>query len=160
MEKDTSRLNRIRGIANYQFTENIGRVFFPRKVEISLSKRTGRIRHIYLNGVLIATLRPTDGLFSLTIDGAQRLRSLIKPSGLRVVVQGDVEKFAKEGKNIFARHVINADVEIRPGEEVIVTNEKDEVLAVGRALLTGKEMPSFKRGVAVKTRRGVDETKR
>jgi len=56
--------------------------------------------------------------------------------------------------------VIRADGEIRPGEEVIVTNEKDEVLAVGRALLRGKEMLSFKRGVAVKTRRGVDETSR
>jgi len=43
---------------------------------------------------------------------------------------------------------------------VIVTNKKDEVLAVGRALLTGREMVLFKRGVAVKTRRGVDETKK
>ena len=158
MVKDVAYLNRIRGIANYQFPENIGQVFFPDETEISLSKRTGRIRHIYFNGMLLATLRPTDGLFSLTIDGAKRLRSLIGPSRLRVVVRGDVEEFAKEGRNIFARHVVSADAEIRPGEEAIVTSEKDEVLAVGRALLTGREMLSFKRGVAVKTRRGVDKT--
>ena len=160
MEKDILYLNRIRGIANYQFAENIGQVFFPSRVEISVSKRTGRIRHIYLDGALMATLRPTDGLFSLTIDGAMRLCSLVGPSRLRVVVQEDVEEFAKEGRNIFARHVINADVEIRPGEEVIVTNKNDEVLAVGRALLTGREMVSFKRGVAVKTRRGVGKSKK
>ena len=160
MEKNLSHLNRIHGIANYQFAKNIGRFLFPKEVEIALSKRTGRIRHVYLNGTLIATLRPTDGMFSLTIDGAQRLRSKIGSPRHRVVVRGDVEKFAKDGRNIFARHVINADVEIRPGEEVIVTDEKDEVLAVGRALLTGLEMLSFKRGIAVKTRKGVDEIKK
>ncbi len=154
MEKDIKYLNRIRGIANYQFDKEIGRTFFPDEIEIALSKKTGRIRHIYLNGTLIATLRPTDGLFSLTVNGAKRLSSIIGPFRFRVIVQTEVEKFAKEGRNIFARHVANADIEIRPGEEVIVTNEKDEVLAVGRALLTGREMLSFKRGVAVKTRRG------
>jgi len=61
MEKDTAYLNRIRGIANYQFSRNIGRVFLPRNIKISLSKKTGRIRHIYLGGTLMATLRPTDG---------------------------------------------------------------------------------------------------
>jgi 7-cyano-7-deazaguanine tRNA-ribosyltransferase len=160
MERKISYLNRIRDIANYQFERNIGLKFFPDEVEISLSKRTGRIRHIYLDGVLLATLRPTDGFFSLTVIGARRLTSLIKLPRLRVAVQGDVEVFAKKGMNIFARHVIAADPKIRPGEEVIITDEKDQVLAVGKALLTGKEMLSFKRGVAVKTRRGVDESRK
>ena len=157
MERKISYLNRIRDITNYQFERNIGLKFFPDEVEMSLSKRTGRIRHIYLDGVLIATLRPTDGFFSLTVSGAQRLTSLIKFPRLRVIIQGDVEVFAKKGMNIFARHVIAADPNIRPGEEVIITDEKDKVLAVGKALLNGKEMLSFKRGVAVRTRRGVDE---
>ena len=160
MEKEISNLNRIRGIANYQFPGNVGGCFFPDEAEITLSKKTGRIRHVYLNGILMATLRPTDGFFSLTIDGAKRLSSLVSPHRIRVVVREDVEKFAKDGRNIFARHVINADIEIRPGEEVIITNDRNEVLAIGRAHLTGIEMLSFKRGIAVKTRRGVDRLKR
>lgn len=160
MEKNTSHLNRIRGVANYQFVKNVGRTLFPRKVTISLSQRTGRIRHVYLDGVLLATLRPTDGLFSLTIEGARRLSKKISSPRFRVVIQRDVEEFAKKGKDVFARHIVVADPDIRPGEEVIITDEKDEVLAVGRALLTGREMLSFKRGIAVKTRRGVGETKK
>jgi len=157
MEKDKSHLNRIQGIANYQFEEDIGRELFPDGVKITLSKKTGRARHVYLDGKLMATLRPTNGFFSLTINGAQRLSSLIKPPRFRVVVQKDVEEFIREGRNVFARHVVASDQEIRPGEEVIITNEEDEVLAVGRALLTGREMLSFKRGVAVKVRRGSSE---
>jgi len=155
MEKDTSRLNRIRGIANYQFEGDIGRRLFPDEVKVSLSRRTGRVRHVYLDGALMATLRPTDGFFSLTVDGARRLSSLVRPPRFRVAVQGDVEELIRRGGNVFARHVVTADLDIRVGEEVIVTDDKDGVLAVGRALLTGREMLSFKRGVAVKVRSGV-----
>ena len=38
--------------------------------------------------------------------------------------------------------------------EVIVVDEDSEVLAVGRAVLSGIEMKAFKRGVAVKVRHG------
>ena len=159
MEERILLLNRIRGIANYQFDMNIGRRFFPKEVEIVLSKRTGRIRHVYLSGALIVTLRPTDGLFSLTIDGARRLSALTKPPSFRVVLRGDVEEFARKGENVFAKHVVDADPKIRPEEEAIIADAEGRVLAVGRALLAGREMLSFKRGVAVKVRRGAEEVK-
>lgn len=157
MEKDTLFLTRIRGIANYQFDGDVGQSFFPDEVTITRSKRTGRVRHVFLDKVLLVTLRPTNGYFSLTIDGARRLCSLIKPPRFRVVVQSDIEEFVKQGRNVFARHVVSADAHIKPGEEVIVTDEYDTILAVGKAVLTGREMPSFKKGVAVKVRRGVRE---
>jgi predicted RNA-binding protein (TIGR00451 family) len=52
---------------------------------------------------------------------------------------------------------VNVDGEIRPCEEVVVLNEKGAVVAVGRAVLSGKEMRAFKRGVAVRVRKGVGE---
>jgi len=39
-------------------------------------------------------------------------------------------------------------------EEVIVLNSKRRVVAVGKAALSGAEMKSFSKGVAVKVRRG------
>lgn len=130
---------------------------FPDDVEMTHSKRTGRIRLVYLNGELLATLRPMNGFFSLSVAGARRLASILKRPRLRVVVQEDVEGLIAKGRNVFARHVVAADPEIRPREEVIVTSQGDKVLAVGRALLTGEEMLAFKRGVAVKIRRGIEE---
>jgi 7-cyano-7-deazaguanine tRNA-ribosyltransferase len=55
-----------------------------------------------------------------------------------------------------ARHVVSVGGHIRPGDEVIVLDSKKVVQAVGRALLTGKEMSVFQTGVAVRIRRGRD----
>ena len=150
-------LQKIRSIADYQLGKGVGNVLFPKNVSIAFSRRTGRIRHVYFNGKLLATLRPTDGIFSLTIEGAKRLVKGVKPLRLWVTVQKDVEPFVAEGKSVFAKHVADADIEIRPQEEVVVIGEKNKVLAVGRAVLTGREMKAFKHGVAVKVRRGVLE---
>ncbi len=150
-------LQKIRSIADYQFERGVGQKLFPHNVEIIRSKRTGRIRHVYHGKQLLATLRPTDGLFSLTVAGAKRIMELVKPRRLWVRVQEEAVPFVAEGRSVFAKHVVAADNEIRPQEEVIVVDGNDKVLAVGRARLTGEEMKAFERGVAVRVRRGASE---
>jgi len=150
-------LRRIRSVADYQFGKGVGEKLFPENVEIAYSKRTGRIRYVYLNGKRLATLRPMDGLFSLSIEGAKRIIESSAPAKCIVTVKNDVSKFIADGGDVFAVHVVKADNEIRPKDEVIVVNEKGEVLAVGRAVLSGEEMTAFKVGVAVKVRRGCME---
>lgn len=150
-------LQKIRSIADYQFGRGVGNILFPSEVRIVHSKRTGKIRHIYLGENLLATLRPTTGLFVLTLAGAKRMVREVEPLRLWVRIQDDVEPFVAKGRSVFAKHVIDADAEIRPREEVIVVNGENEVVAVGRALLSGEEMKAFSRGVAVRVRRGVAE---
>ncbi|MEM2521931.1 MAG: PUA domain-containing protein [Candidatus Bathyarchaeia archaeon] len=150
-------LRRIRSVADYQFGRGVGEKLFPENVEIAYSKRTGRIRYVYLNSKRLATLRPTDGLFSLSIEGAKRVIGNGAQAKCVVVVKNDVSKFVAEGRDVFAAYVVKADGEIRPKDEVIVVNEKGEVIAVGRAVLSGEEMSVFKTGVAVKVRRGFAE---
>jgi len=157
MRKKDEVLQKIRGIADYQLGRGVGRVLFPDAVKITFSKRTGRIRHVHLGNDRLATLRPRDGMFSLTIAGAKRIRDGVKPLRLWVIVQRDAAPFVAKGRSVFAKHVVDADEEIRPQEEVIVLDEDSEVLAVGKAVLTGTEMKAFRRGVAVKVRRGVAE---
>ena len=151
-------MERARAIANYQFECDVGSVLFPEDVKITYSKKTGRLRHFYLDGTVIATLRPTDGFLSLTLAGARRLVEALPPLRFRVVVRDDVVKFIAEGKDVFAKHVVDADPMLRAGEEALVTSPSGEVVAVGKALLTGREMLGFKRGVAVKVRKGRGET--
>lgn len=150
-------LEKIRRIADYQLGKGAGTALFPENVDVVFSKRTGRIRHIYLERELLATLRPTDGMFSLTVHGAKRLLRGINSPRLWVKVSTEAAPFIAKGKSVFAKHVIAADIEIRPQEEVIVLNEDDKVLAVGKAVLTGREMTAFKKGVAVRVRKGVEE---
>jgi uncharacterized protein with predicted RNA binding PUA domain len=149
-----SALRRIRSVADYQFGRGVGVRLFPENVKISYSKTTGRIRYVSLNDERLATLRPTDGLLSLSITAARRI---VENAGLAkcfVTVQGDVSKFVADGSDVFAAHVIKADDVIHARDEVIVVDENGKVLAVGRALLSGSEMKAFKTGVAVKVRRG------
>jgi predicted RNA-binding protein (TIGR00451 family) len=147
-------LRKIRVVADYQFGKGVGKSLFPKDVTITISKRTKKIRHVYMEDLLLATLKPTDSLFSLTIDGARKLVCCIKPLRLWVQVQDDVASYIEKGGDVFAKHVTDADKEIRPMEEVIVLNGKQTVIAVGKAVLSGDEMKAFKKGVAVKVRRG------
>jgi 7-cyano-7-deazaguanine tRNA-ribosyltransferase len=70
------------------------------------------------------------------------------------VVNEEAEPFAREGKSIFAKFVINCDIDIHAQEEVLIVNSEDELLAFGKSLLNGREITDFKTGQAVKTRKG------
>uniref|UniRef100_UPI00260518E7 PUA domain-containing protein n=1 Tax=Thermococcus sp. TaxID=35749 RepID=UPI00260518E7 len=52
---------------------------------------------------------------------------------------------------------VDADPEIRPYDEVLVVNERDELLATGQTLLSGEELKVFRSGLAVKVRRGIEK---
>ena len=150
-------LRRIRSVADYQFGKGVGAKLFPDVVEILFSKRTGRIRYVYLKSKRLATLRPTDGLFSLSVAGAKRIAENAVSAKCFVMVQDDVAEFIADGGDVFAVHIVKADREIRAKDEVIVVDGSGKVLAVGRAVLSGEEMKVFKIGVAVKVRRGCKE---
>jgi predicted RNA-binding protein (TIGR00451 family) len=154
---DMDALQKIRSVADYQFGRDAGMKLFPDAVRIVYSRNTGKIRHIHLKEELLATLRPTTGLLILTVAGAKRLVREVNPLRCWVKVDDDAEAFVKKGRSAFAKHVIDADPEIRPNEEVVVINRTDNVLAVGRAMLSGEEMTQFSRGIAVRVRRGVAE---
>jgi uncharacterized protein with predicted RNA binding PUA domain len=150
-------LRRIRSVADYQFGRSIGTTLFPENINVVFSRNTGRIRYVYLNGKRLATMRPTDGCFSLSLDGARRIASSPHSAKCFVTVRNEVAKFVADGGDVFATHIVKADDEIRSKDETIVLNEEGNLLAVGRAVLSGEEMKAFKRGVAIKVRRGCSE---
>jgi len=149
-------LIRIRAVADHQFGKGCGNKIFPQDLGVIRSRKTGKVKGIYHQGKLLATLRPADGYLALGPEGAVRLARSLEPPKYRVVVVDDVVDAIKTGHNLFAKHVLSADPEIRAGEEVLVTDFADNVLATGRAVLTGKEMKRFKIGMAVKVRKGTE----
>ncbi len=148
-------LRTVRVIADYQFGPGAGKALFPQSCEFLLSS-TGRIRQVLDNGVRIATLKADTGLLTLSIEGAKRLHEFFDYPKLRVCVLNEVSEFIAAGKSVFSKHVVDVDESIRPGEEVLVVNEDDILLATGRAVLSAEEMLDFERGVAVEVRQGVD----
>jgi uncharacterized protein with predicted RNA binding PUA domain len=149
---------KVRAVADYQFGKGVGAKLFPEGIEIQLSPRTGRIRYINLDGERLATLRPTDGLLSLSIKAAQTIAQSIPEAKCFVTVQNDVAHYIAKGGDVFALHVVKVDDEVGAKDEVIAVDESRQVLAVGRTQLSAAEIRAFKTGVAVKTRHGVKES--
>jgi uncharacterized protein with predicted RNA binding PUA domain len=153
MEK---QLGKIRSIADYQFGKNVGEKLFPENVTFEFSKRTGRIRFVNLDGERLATLRPTNGLFSLSIKAAKHIVESISEAKGLITLKNDVSQYIVAGGDVFAVHVVQVDDEIRAKDEVIIVDENRQLLAVGRANLSAPEIRAFKTGVAVKVRHGIN----
>jgi len=93
--------------------------------------------------IQLGMLTPERGMVSLTVEGAE----IVAGTGKNIVEMTD---FEMKG-NLFAVGVLNADHEIRPGDEAIVTLNGN-VIGVGVAMMSGREMVDLKRGIAVKIR--------
>ena len=145
-------LHRARTIADFQFGRGAGVALLLEGTEFKLSS-TGRLRYLYSGEERIATLRASDGLLTLSMLGAQRLHAYFPAPKLRVVVSQEVSPFIAKGGNVFARHVMSVDPEMRAGEEVLVVDENDRLVATGTAALSPEEMLQIKRGAAVLSRR-------
>ncbi len=153
-----NNLGKVRSIADYQFGKGTGKTLFPDNITIEYSPRTGRIRYINLNGERLATLRPTNGLLSLSIKAAEFMTKNTPNAKCFVTVKNDVAPYIAKGGDVFAVHVVKVDTEVRAKDEIIAIDEDGAVLAVGRATLCSQEMLAFKTGVAVKVRHGAKES--
>jgi 7-cyano-7-deazaguanine tRNA-ribosyltransferase len=146
---------RLRAVADMQFGKGAGKALIKKDVELTKSRKTGRIRNVGHDGKHLLSLRARDGLFTLRAEGAKILHKKFRPPKLRVVIQSDTAEFNREGKNVFAKFVKDCDEGIRPGDEILVADEEDELVAVARALMNREEMSSFSEGIAARVREGV-----
>ncbi len=152
-------IRKIKMIADYQFGAGAGAALFSGAVKIVKSKNTGKIRNIIVDGEHVASLRAEDGFFSLRIAGARRLHSYFEFKKIRVVVSDDSAEFNRVGKNVFAKFVLDADPDLRPGDEVIIVDKQDNLVAVGKTLMQREEMLHFSKGMCVKVREGIESSK-
>lgn len=150
-EWDLDRLNeeKARAIAVFQFGKGAAEALLDGDLRVVYSRSTGKLRNVYVGGEHVLSLRAADGLYTLKLAGGRRLHRTTDPPRFRVIVNEESAPFNAEGRNVFAPFVVDADPGIRPGDEVLVVDEGDNLLAVGRALLSGREMLHFRRGMAV-----------
>jgi archaeosine synthase len=126
--------DRLHGMLSWQFNVNIdtrgitARGHFP---ELFYSKGTTQL----------FSFDTGTGMLRPTFDGWNLL-----PAGYRV----HIDEFIPEG-DILAPGVVNADPEIREGDEVLVIGAR--AMAVGRAAMPAWEMQKSRRGVAVRVRK-------
>jgi uncharacterized protein with predicted RNA binding PUA domain len=138
------------------FGSNISQELPLADLEFIYSKRTGRIKHVVYKDKIIATLRP-DGGIALTLEGASLLLKTNKIIGNCIIIRDDIKEFISNGASVFCKHVIFVGNNVKIGGEVLVLDENNNLLAVGRSILTSDMIKVFKRGVAVKIRHAIND---
>jgi archaeosine synthase len=129
------RIQRYRAVTDYYFGEGSGDALLEGKVMV-------RGREIQDEKKRPLAMISPSGMVALSLEGARRL----EPRGSYIVTIGD---FLPKG-SLLAPGVVDADEQIRPGDQVIIKGEK--AFGVGRAKMSGWEMVESRRGVAVELR--------
>jgi len=124
--------------------------YLPKEIEITFSKKTGRIREVYHNKQLLCTLR-IDGGLAVTPYFAQILMKSKKFRQNCIEIDEDSKPFVQDGKSVFCKHVVKAGKNIMIGADVPILYQ-DKIIAVGRAIVNSEMMMALKRGVAIKVR--------
>lgn len=157
MSNTDKNLIKVRTMADIQFGKGSGEILFPDGVTFQLSK-TKRVRQVQYNGKHIATVRARDGMLTLSMDGAIALHNSLEKPASRVVICDDAVPFVSKGKTAFAKHIVSVDPALRAGDEVVVVDASDAVLATGQLLLSPDEAMRMDRGPAVDVRRGIAQS--
>ncbi|HET6399175.1 MAG TPA: tRNA guanosine(15) transglycosylase TgtA [Candidatus Thermoplasmatota archaeon] len=145
----------LQGLAGAALVEAAGALVSSGRLRIEVSKATGKVRTIHLDGRHVLSLRAHDGYWTLKPDGARLLHAAFPAPRNRVVVAADSVPFNREGKSVFAQFVRAVDPDLRPYDECLVVTEGDGLVAVGQLLLAPDEAADFRKGMAVKVREGV-----
>ncbi len=133
------RVQRYRAVADYYFGQSAGDALLAGKVAV-------RGREIQDEKKRPLAMITPNGMIALSMEGARRL----EPRGSYIVTIGN---FLPKG-SLLAPGVVDADEQIRPGDQVIIRGEK--AFGVGRAKMSGWEMVQSSRGVAAELRQIVE----
>ena len=107
---------------------------------------TERFEVILVNGEILGMI--SQGIPFLTVRGLLKYR----PEKRYVTVDMGAVKFVYNGADVMAPGIVDADEYIHSGDLIWVRDEKNlKPLAVGEALMSGKEMVLSNKGKAVKS---------
>ncbi len=122
----------------------------PKDVEMTFSRKTGRIRTVSHKGKLLCTLR-IDGSLAISTHFAQMLLKNKKFKENCIEVNSDAAPFVEQGRSVFCKHVVLCGKNVRISADTPILF-KNQVIAVGKAILSAEMISDFNRGVAIKVR--------
>ncbi|MDR0912424.1 MAG: DUF5591 domain-containing protein [Methanobrevibacter sp.] len=129
-------LNGLKSIAIYQFGK-LGENFID---DDTISKGMFHKKIVNKTGQ-IALLNGQRGLYSLTLKGGEILKNL----GINIV---EID-FDLTTNTVFVPGIKSADKNIIPNDEVVIVRN-DEVVGVGKAIISGNEMEKANKGIAIR----------
>jgi uncharacterized protein with predicted RNA binding PUA domain len=124
--------------------------YLPKDIEMTFSRKNGRIKTVSHHGKLLCTLR-IDGGLAISPYFAQLLLKNKKFKENCLEVNSNAAPFIEEGRSVFCKHVVWCGKNIRITSDTPVLFN-DKVIAVGKAVLSSEMISDFDRGMAIKVR--------
>jgi conserved protein with predicted RNA binding PUA domain len=149
-------VRRLAIMVDYLFGRGVSRALPKEGLRLYYSRRSGRVKTIFHNGKLFATVKP-NGAMALSVAGASMLARSPRFRQNCVQVSDDVTEFVRGGKSVFCKFVRWAGKNVYPRSEVAIIDSSGKVIGVGLAILSGATMAQFKSGAAVKVRAGLSK---
>lgn len=148
-------IERARSLCDATFGAGTGKVLLPdgHAVIFNKSPAIDRMEEVFCDGAVLATLRYDLGVgwrFIIRLQGAFRIAGHMTKGRVRILPE--VVPFIRENKNLMVPGISGADQDICEGDEVVLMLDDGTVIATGTAKMSGKDMVSLEKGVAVKTR--------
>ena len=147
---------RVKTVADYQFGKGAGDVLTDGQLRF-VKNRKGRVKNVILDDDHILSVRHYDGFFTLKTEGAEILKEQFEAPDLRVKVDDDSAEFNRKGRNVFSKFVLDVDGKLRPGDEALIVDKNDDLVAVGRMFLAEDEILEYDTGMAVRVREGIEK---
>jgi uncharacterized protein with predicted RNA binding PUA domain len=150
-------VNFLRTLINFQFGLGVGEVLLSedivKRTNFKFSKRTGRLKHVFLDNKPYLSIRTNDGFVTLSLLAAKIILEKNIPFKNIIVVDSKFSHMIKHYKQIPVKFVKQVDPMLKAGSEIIAIDENKNLIGVGRSLLNGEEILLLKRGIAAKLRK-------
>ncbi len=124
--------------------------YLPKDIEMTFSKKNGRLKTVSHHGKLLCTLR-IDGGLAISPYFAQMLLKSKKFKENCLEVNQEAAPFIEEGRSVFCKHVVWCGKNLQISSDTPVLFQ-DKVIAVGKSVLSSEMISDFDRGLAVKIR--------
>jgi len=131
VKPDDMEVSIIKSVLAYQFDYKVAEALVALDDLFVEYSRRGRIKYVYRGRERILTRRPTDGLFTLSIEAGRIVAANSSTPRFRVIV----EKGYTPLGGVLARHLVDVDPNLRPGDEVIIVDTNDNLIGVGKLRL-------------------------
>ena len=149
-------INKILDTISYLFDINIKNQINKDSIKYRISAKTKRLKYIYIDEELFATVR-TNGSYALTVYGSQIILNHDKERRNCVIINNDIREYIEKSGSVFAKHVLNVGKKIFPESEAIIIDEKHNLIAVGKSILSQEMMKKMNKGAAVKIRHRINK---
>ena len=74
-----------------------------------------------------------------------------------MIINNDIREYIEKSGSVFAKHVLNVGKNIFPESEAIIIDEKHNLIAVGKSILSQEMMKKMNKGAAVKIRHRINK---